>query len=331
MITRQRMPQSEADGARASGSPIRSRRALLAAALPFLFLAGCGGGSSDTEKNLFPVIYSVAVSERDSRIIITGKNFRKFDEKTSGVLPKQAIIGGVDVTDRVIWTDNQITMNNLPTSGAGSRGDIVLNNGIRPTNKVQLSEWRGKITITNKLQGSQMIVATYNVHWRASINAVLSSPGTTQGAQSVKDSTCTYDASGQDTVSDTTVTFSRAGDPNIPNTFLDPSNVDRFFLASITFGNAAKGSVINFDDYTIRINANATASSGINATYVSTLRPGSTNVLLGMGNVGNADTLRGYMDGDYSIKAGSWTSSDGKTIVSWDAMPVLSPPNLLNL
>ena len=85
---------------------------------------------------------------------------------------------------------------------------------------------------------------------------------------------------------------------------------------------------MTFENYTIRINCNATATDGINITYVSTLRPGTTSTLLGMGNVGNTDTLSGYLDLDYSIKAGSWTSSDGKTTVSWDKMPILSAPKL---
>ncbi|MGC4043074.1 MAG: hypothetical protein QM758_04655 [Armatimonas sp.] len=222
-------------------------------------------------------------------------------------------------------------MNNLPVSGTGSRGDIVLYNGFRSSNKVQLSEWRGKVTITNKLQGSQMVVAIYNVRWRASINDVLIQGGTTRGAQAVKDSTCTYDASGQDTVSDTTATISREGDPNIPNTFLDPSNIDRFFNAAITFGNTATGDTVTFDNYTIRINCNATATGGIRVSSFSTIAGERTPYFIGMSNIGNTDTIPGSLDLDYGIKAGSWTSSDGKTIVTWDKMPVLSPPSLLQL
>jgi len=121
---------------------------------------------------------------------------------------------------RAEWlSPNQIRVHNFPSAGPGSAGDIQVMNGSLRSNILQLTEWRGRFTVTQfgpMIPGATAkIVFNWSVHIRASINgaAARELPGI-----GVDGTTCTFDADGTyDTLDGRShVTWARNGPPNIP-------------------------------------------------------------------------------------------------------------------
>ncbi|MGC4044662.1 MAG: hypothetical protein QM758_12780 [Armatimonas sp.] len=301
------------------------------ALLSFFFMVGCGGGDGDggdPAKEVRPVIRSAGVSEATNTLFIQGEHFAPDDKQ------HQVFVDGLDMTAQTLWTDSQLTVKGLPISGKGSHGDIqVVTHGVFYSRAVQLTEWHGKITVTGRdllnYVGEQT-VGTYNVHWRASLNGIFSQKS--NGAQSAKDSTCTADASGVFNGPDYVETISRAGDPSIPVSFLNPSQIDRFFDASVTFDLSHAGSGTEADPidparYTLALNCTAKDQTGINAIKVSKSNGAIDTYTKFLVNTGITEAIPGHLDDKFNIKTGSWTSSDGSTTVTWEDMPATSPPD----
>ncbi|MCW3053529.1 MAG: hypothetical protein JWN14_2699 [Chthonomonadales bacterium] len=121
---------------------------------------------------LNPTISNAVMVENDDQIILQG---------TFGSDPKTdshaVLIGGKDVTTQTTWTQERLTINNVPVSGAGSSGDISVSVRGHVSNVVQLTSWRGTFTAVQKRNGAEILTTKYNVHLRGILNFLRGTPG----------------------------------------------------------------------------------------------------------------------------------------------------------
>jgi hypothetical protein len=270
---------------------------------------------------LNPTIASAQLNEPKHQLILNG--LFGSDPKTDS---HAVLVGGMDMTRQTTWMPTQLIINALPTSGPGSAGDVSVNVRGHLSNVVQITEWRGKFTVTQRRNGGERIVTTYNAHLRAVLNSLRSAPGPAPtgggqvGIQGATDTTCSYDASGQQDLTSDLETISRAGPPDIPYDLGDPANPNRTCSFGIGLDFTSNPPKMSAGAY-----ANVGDGGGILVTHV--YKPtGKTDTSIVTLFVSFATDYTGKLDAGYNIVAGKW-SPNGDLTMEWGNIPAVSPPD----
>ncbi|MEP6755161.1 MAG: hypothetical protein ABJA67_06655 [Chthonomonadales bacterium] len=282
---------------------------------------------NDNFGQLAPSIRDFMVDEQRDEIQINGT----FGEKPGKVLLGTAVLTVKD------WTPEQI-MCALPRNGTGDV-QIVLTGG-QKSNKVQLTGWRGPITLTNTFAGSLQMVIRLETRFRADVVSTRIEPhGQEFEADGVflhsLDSTGTYEFSGkfvspgdasghwEETWSGTGVVTPAITIPVDPS----PPPVSSFYFqggfqpnrhwrlemnVSIVKGKHVK--LTHFDKNGV---INDVQTRDDNALWVSSSNP-------------NGGAYLQVLGAGYSIAPGSWTYSNGPNDVrtmEWGQIPTTDPPD----
>src|SRR5262249_12562871 len=152
--------------------------------------------STDGFRTLAPSTTFVTVDEDANEFLLAGD----FGGEQGSVF-----VGGQEVEVKS-WSADKITCN-LPQSGAGSAGEVVVRQHFHKSNSVYISEWKGAFTHTVSGPGSLKQTDTYNVTLRADVRKyrlVIHQPPKFYGAivDATQDSTQTYACSGTGRIGD---------------------------------------------------------------------------------------------------------------------------------
>jgi len=271
---------------------------------------------------LNPTISNAVMIENLDQIVLQG---------TFGSDPKTdshaVLIGGKDVTAQTTWTQERLTINNVPVSGAGSSGDISVSVRGHVSNVVQLTSWRGTFTAVQKRNGAEILTTTYNVHLRGILNFLRGTPGKDPlppgadgilGLRSEADSTTTYDASGQDDLESDLETISRVGPADIPVPAGEPTDPNRYSIFGLTLN-------LNTNPPRFQIGANATAGDGKGILVTHVYKPtGKTDTLIYPYIVSVSTDFSNSLDANYNIVAGS--GGNDRNTITWGTITATSPP-----
>jgi hypothetical protein len=118
---------------------------------------------------LMPTISAVNLLNNSNQLIVYGDFGGSYDTRS-------ITIGGNDVTASATWTSGQITVNNLPLSGGGSGGNILVTIDGLQSNHLLLNQWNDipLKMITNN--GSAQRTVSCDIDLRASFDALRQGP-----------------------------------------------------------------------------------------------------------------------------------------------------------
>jgi len=247
--------------------------------------------------------------------------------------------GDVYINDKPLtiksWSSTQIVCV-LPRTGASAAGDVAVRAGTprQLSNTVQLTEWNGTVTCTQKGQGTLQFVTRFNLHFRADVHErrdVAHQTPLMPGANYVNalDSAGTFETSGTYVTPDLTYSESWTGSGTVPpyvkpadgtavSNFVIQGSIDRNRNWSMTVNALVKNG--NHVHVITKDNANGPVTS--DTTTIKDLSWLST------GDLNGGLTLQA-LPSDYSIKAGSVTKtvdSEQSLTVAWSAMTPNHPP-----
>ncbi|HLJ57868.1 MAG TPA: hypothetical protein VKT77_22715 [Chthonomonadaceae bacterium] len=269
---------------------------------------------------LTPSISGARIDEVNHRLTLMG---------TFGSAAGQVLISGTDFSDVTTWTPTQITVDNLPITGTGSNGDILVRIRGRASNVVHITEWRGTLLARQVLNGSETVLSKYQMHFRGILDNLRSSPidpplpnmnGIVDSVYD--DSSCTWDASGSSTSGTVTETVSRVGSPALPlsNTNIVLGLPGRAASLGMSFDFSTTPPNMRFSVY-----AYDNDSGGLQKMTVDSSSGATNSFTLPMFVNFSSDLVAGP-DSSFNIPAGHWTSADGSQSISWQAMSAVSPP-----
>ncbi len=266
-----------------------------------------GNGDFQT---LAPSIREMQVSSFSNTLVIFG-----IFGDDPGAASRAVFVGGqaCPVSENE-WNPDTIVCN-LPKSGAGSAGEVIVTVRQQKSNTAYLSQWQGTFTHTVKREGTLKYTATYHVTFQADIRKVryeIHKPPTFSPSgfdvprvvTATEDSTLGYECSGTYTVGDSTETWSGSG--TVPRVILNPLRLG-FLVAGglksttdlwLFFSSGSKGRMVTI---TNDKGSNTTNESLFDVVVAPS--DGDSNVNFSLDSNGNivGNSLT-YKNGDGTIK-----------------------------
>jgi hypothetical protein len=268
---------------------------------------------------LAPTIESMFVNEKNKTLIIDGE-FGNDPGQANG----QVYVGGQLMGSRS-WTENEITVNNLPVSGAGASGDVYVVVRQHKSNVVQLTEWKGDLTFTYTGKGTLHVTGPITIHFRADVHDYREAPHVAPTKpvstfDAAPDSKASWTAGGSGTINRATTTLSGSSEMT-----LDGSG-----------GNVLKclGN-IDTDTKTLNLALIAASTSGMRFVTVGPLGTARGPFAMSTGKLdGNLSqsqpipALHIKLNDNFGIPAASRqeTVSNGTLLLKWSAITPTSPP-----
>ena len=289
---------------------------------------------------LDPTLAYISVSEANSQLTLIGV----FGDDP-GASDRSVTVQGTSL-NVTSWDAGGVITCDLPVSGTGAAGPVVVTVKGHASNPVMLTEWRGTLHADVHGQGSLLLSEDFALHFRADVQSIRLNPRedpvqptTLQTTFApAADSTNTYQASGayvQTSGDGGVFTTTWAGKGQVP---LYKLKVTSPTMAFNYFGNVDVASkVINFGVV-------STVDSAYKSTYTT---PTGTSAItagavldagtLGLQGVSSTSSFLTFpLDANFNITAGSQTFSDAHLAVtggdisatlSWKFSPVNFPPD----
>jgi len=232
-------------------------------------------------------------------------------------------IGGQEVNVEPGGWQRQNIYCDLPKSGPGSAGEVIVKVYQHKSNTAYLSEWQGTFTHTVMGNGTLKQTTAYNVHFRGDIRDVrytIHEPpriAHLRGMLAMADSTLDYESSGLYAVSSDTVESWSGGPGQLQSLALSPS-ISGFFNVTGTITNST-GLALTFevtaDDKRI---VTVTGPSGVTTSKENLLVPAvpTADITVSLDTKGNivANTLTGR-------------DSEGAHTLTWNLITNKYPPD----
>jgi hypothetical protein len=275
---------------------------------------------------LTPSIQYVNVDEQKRELHISG-DFGS-DPGTDG----SVTVGGSPMTIKSGgWTQSEVVVQDLPVSGAGSAGDVVVSVHQYKSNAVPLTSWRGTVTWTQT--GPDNVTASVQVrlHFRKDVHGYRAAPGMAPVSspttdEIAPDTVATY-------VSGGSATFPRS--PGVPDLVLSIGGSGQLsFQASGTTGSYVTGGA-NIQPTSgstaglspgvplqLDLNVFGLANNAITITSSDPGPPAMKDLRFGivLGNAANGDLKVGDLilplNSDYSITGGSNSDTSSLVVVT---------------
>lgn len=296
----------------------------LVAVVPSICSCDSSSSSSSGEPSLdpsssAPKILSATIDEEHDTLVLNGS----FGDDNAG--QHTVTVDALDLTGKATWTPSRISIVGLPRSGQGSHGDIVVTlRGTSKSNTFTLSEWRGDFKIQNPVSEGAGTVdtlfteATVSAHIRFVFD-----PATVGKTSALKgpftaafDTKVVVKTGGQhtDATKDETWALNGAADVTYASIVASP---DRYAFMT---GN------VDPTVWPLKMDmaVNIQIKDGLTKTVTANGKTQMTNDYLNVKTGPQSVPLT--FDENFSIQPGSYKDASSRYIVSWDAIPAVSPP-----
>jgi hypothetical protein len=276
--------------------------------LVFRPLTDLSDPNQESFEELAPSIAYMRVDEIQNQLKIEGL----FDKDQGHVF-----VGGQEINVKS-WNSLSITCD-LPTSGDGSAGEVIVRQNEHHSNSAYISEWKGAFTHTAAGPGSLKQVDTYNVTLRGDVRKYrieIHKPPKFYGANvdATQDSTQDYACTGTGTIGDLHQTWSGSG--SLPRLISTP------FRSGFTVGGS-------FEADTGLLDLSFNPAPGGFRIVTDDAGVVGNQALLFVQLPGNVNFFSLY--GDYSIIGATVTYSDGTFThtLDWDDIKIqfAAPPD----
>lgn len=276
---------------------------------------------------LAPTIRRLTVSEQQKTLTIDG-----LFGLDPGLADSKVTIGGKEMNSR-IWGSDQIVVNQLPDSGDGASGDVIVEVRKHPSNPVQLTLWKINFNTLHRAlapepEDSLKQEGVMAVHFRADVHSFRDEPHAAPiepfvTFNQIADSFGTYTASGKLLNRETgDLIDSWSGTAIVPALGVVPGGKNTLFCHG----------TIDVKGRRIVLGLLGAAVEGMFSTSPPegpTPLPGITGPLdgaFGGGDVGPALFLT--LNSDFSIAAGASDAPVGPLLwrVTWDKADPIAPP-----